>query len=192
MRLGKRWVPFTTAHLAALSLCLAAPLSAQAPATPAPQPAQTLVDAAVKTAKAEHKAVLVEFGASWCGWCHRFDAFLHAPVVGKLMTDNYVIVSLTVDESPDKKALDNPGAAELMKAMRGGGELPYFFFLDATGKKLADANVEPDGTDIGHPDTPVEVDAFDKLLQATAPHMTAAQRAQIHEFLTKMAAKGSG
>jgi len=30
-----------------------------------------------------------------------------APVVGKLHDRNYVIVSLTVDESPTKKALDN-------------------------------------------------------------------------------------
>jgi hypothetical protein len=32
---------------------------------------------AVAKAAAEHKTVLVSFGAEWCIWCHVFDAYIH-------------------------------------------------------------------------------------------------------------------
>lgn len=152
-----------------------------------PRPAQELVDAAVATAVAQHKNVLVHFGASWCGWCHRFEAFLDDPVVGKLMHDNFVMVGLTVSERGDKTVLNNPGSDVLMKAMGGAGGLPFFFFLDSTGKKIGDANIMPGQSNVGHPSLPAEVDAFTELLKTVAPGMTAAQRAQIHDYLTRIA-----
>lgn len=187
----KHWI--AALAIAAALAVPAAPLLAaqQAPATP-PRPAQQLVAEALVTAKAQQKHVLVYFTASWCGWCHRFQKFLEDPVVGKLMTDNFVTVRLTVQESaPDKKPLENPGGAELLKAMGSTGGIPFYFMLDETGKKLGDANGLPDGSNIGHPYTAEEIKAFDGVLAKTAPHMTADQRAQIGRYLTEVAKAGT-
>ncbi len=174
-----------------LGALAALPLLAQT-SSKTPPPAQEVINTALKTAKAENKTVMVDFSASWCGWCKRLDAFLHSPEVGKLMADNYVFVTLTVQESPDKKALENPGAAELMNEM--GGEkagLPFYFFLDKEGKKLADSMAMPGGKNIGHPGNAEEIKAFDELLKQTAPRMTKEQRAKIADYLTKTIPAGS-
>jgi uncharacterized protein YyaL (SSP411 family) len=172
----------------------AASAPAGAPAAPAvkmitPPPAQTMIDDAVAAAKVSHKNVLAEFGASWCTWCHSFENFLADATGGKIMRDNFELVHLVVDESPDKKALENPGSSAMKTAMGGEKDgIPFFFFLDANGQKIADSEIMPDNGGVGHPNTPEEVAAFDKLLQKVAPNMTADQRTVIHDDLTKMAA----
>jgi hypothetical protein len=60
-----------TVYVAALALLLFAPLScakervSQPPSASQPQSAHTLLDAALKKAKAQRKAVFVFFDASW-------------------------------------------------------------------------------------------------------------------------------
>lgn len=175
------------AWIVALCVLGAFPILAKPDSSPKPS-ARELLSAATKTAKAENKAIMVHFSASWCGWCKQLDAFLNAPDVGKLMTDNYVLLELTVQESREMKALENPGAEALMKEM-GGEEagLPFYFFLDKDGKKICDSLVLPGGANIGHPATAEEIKAFEGLLEKSAPRMTSAQRDQIGAFLTKNA-----
>src|SRR5436190_400746 len=152
------------------------PLLAQTDSNPKPS-AQELLSAAAKTARAQNKTIMVHFSASWCGWCKRLDAFLNAPEVGKLMADNYVLLELVVQETREKKALENPGAAEVMKEMGAADAgLPYYFFLDKDGKKIGDSLVMPGGKNIGHPANAEEIKAFVGLLERTAPLMTAIQR----------------
>lgn len=179
---------------AALALLLLTPLAASAqqnatmvPASP-PRPANELVQEGVKQARAANKNLLVEFGASWCGWCHRFETFLDDSVAGKLMRDNFVVVHLTTLESKGKEALNNPGADRILKEMGATGGIPFFYVLDGSGKKLADSNIMPDGSNVGHPYTPEEIAAFDGFLQKTAPRMTSPQRATIRAYLVRIAA----
>ena len=165
------------------------PLMGQTDSKPKPS-AQELLNAATKTAKAENKSIMVHFSASWCGWCKRLDAFLNAPVVGKLMADNYELLELTVQERREKKALENPGADALMAKMGGAGAgLPYYFFLDKDGKKLGDSLAMPGGENIGYPANAEEIKAFERLLEKSAPRMTSAERAQIVSYLTKNASR---
>ncbi|MCI0489158.1 MAG: thioredoxin family protein [Blastocatellia bacterium] len=186
MRTIKR-LAFVLTWIIALGAFAALPLLAQTNGKAKPS-AEEVIKRALETARAENKNVLVHFDASWCGWCKRFDAFLRSPEAGKLMADNYVTVSLTVMERPDKKDMENPGAGELMREMGGAAAgIPFYFFLDKEGKKLANSMAMPDGGNIGHPANAQEIKAFAGLIERTAPHMTSEQRARIIDYLTKSA-----
>jgi thioredoxin-related protein len=185
-----------TIYAIACALLLFAPLScakqskaAKGSGVQAPS-AQTLLDAAMKKAKAEHKAVFVIFGASGCGWCNKLDAFLEQPDIQQQFAAHYVIVHLVVNEDEEKKHQENPGGKEVMKKL--GAEqpgIPFYAFLDATGKKLADSNVLEDGYNIGYPGTPEGIEAFVGLLKKTAPKMKSADLEKLIVALKKNAPK---
>jgi thioredoxin-related protein len=158
-------------------------------ATPAP-PAQSLIDEALKTAQAEDKAVMLEFRADWCKWCARLDKALQSPEIGGLFQDNYVVVKLTVQESEDKKARENPGAQEILnEAGAGEAGIPVVVFLDKGGNRIGNSLMMPDGGNIGYPATAEEIAAFGELLAKTAPRLTAANRAAIEDWLKRNAPK---
>ena len=95
-----------------------------------------------------------------------------------------MIVPVTVQETAEKKALENPGGAKLMADLGGARSgLPFYAFLDATGKKLADANAMPGGKNIGYPAAPEEIAAFEGLLRKTAPRMKEPDRAKFIDYL---------
>jgi thiol-disulfide isomerase/thioredoxin len=168
-----------TRHLTVIvALCLAARAWADVP------PAKEVLDTALTEAKAEQKNVLVHFGASWCTWCRHLDAMLEGPELGQLFHDNYVITHLTILESDDKKALENPGALEMAADAGGGsGGVPFYIFFDSEGRRLATSMVMPNGGNIGHPVSPKEIKAFVGLLEKTAPRMTATDRNRVAEYL---------
>jgi len=154
----------------------------------APPSAESLMDAAVKTAKSQNKIVLVHFGASWCVWCRHLDDMLQGPELGRLFADHFVIVHLTVQESDDKKQLENPGAEEMMtKEGASKSGVPVFMFFDQAGKKIADSLALPNRANIGYPASPEEIEAFGGILEKTTPRMTAAQRASIIDYLKEHA-----
>ena len=157
---------------------------------PAPVEAHQQIRDAVAKAKAQQKGVLVKFSASWCGPCHAFDRFLYDTTgVGAIMQKHFVIVGLTVLENAPNDVLNIPGALQLATEMGGNLEgdtgIPYFFMLNASGQKSGDSRSMPDKSNIGDPETPVEVESFDRLLQQTAPKMTTAERARVKAFLDK-------
>ena len=165
---------------ALLAICLAASVSAEVPS------AKQVLDAALVEAGAQHKNVLVHFGASWCTWCRHLDAMLEGPELGKLFHDNYVIAHLTILESADKKALENPGAQALVENAIGKVDgVPFYMFFDSDGNRLATSEAMPDGGNIGHPVTAAEIKAFVGLLEKTAPNMTAADRGRVADYLSK-------
>lgn len=170
----------------------APPLIAQTEATPAP--AAQLLAAAQKQAIQEHKNVLVMFHASWCGWCKRLEAVMDRPEYKKLFADNYILVPLDVSENGAKKALENPGSDKIMADLGGAKSgLPFYAFVDARGKKLADSNVMPSKSgamgNIGYPGSSEEIAAFDALLKQTAPKMKAEEHKSLVAYLTQNAPK---
>jgi thiol:disulfide interchange protein len=174
-----------TVVVATLAITAGNSLLAQA-ARQGPLRADALVSAALKTATAERKVVLIEFGASWCTWCRSFEAFVHAPEVSSIIASNYLVLNLTVQERDDKKALENPGGQDMMNGWGGGQSgLPFYVFLDQAGRKIADSNAMPDGTNVGFPGNAKELQVFLGLLDQTAPHVSKVERAKIVDYLNR-------
>jgi thiol-disulfide isomerase/thioredoxin len=172
--------------LLATVLC-AAPALAQS-ATP-----EATADAVMAQAKshaaAEHKNILLTFGASWCGNCRLFDKFLADPAIHPIMTKAFVFADLdTGERDNDPKHANIPGGVKLQAAL-GGNEagFPYIVMLDPSGKRLTDS-VSPagygHGGNIGYPDASYEIDWFMEMLKKSAPQLTPQETATVRSWLT--------
>ena len=116
----------------------------------------------------EGKNILLIFHASWCGWCRKMDASLQDPAIKPAIDRNYEIAHLTVHESANKKALENPGAIEFLK--KNGGEnsgLPFWLVLDKNGNVLANSQRKP-AENTGCPASEEEVAYFLQVLKKTS------------------------
>jgi len=51
---------------------------------------------ALKKARAEHKRVIVVFGANWCYDCHVLDAAFHRPDLAEIIAANYEVVHIDI------------------------------------------------------------------------------------------------
>ncbi|KAA0237489.1 MAG: thioredoxin family protein [Armatimonadetes bacterium] len=164
MRLG--WV----LGLAAL-VAMGGPQLLQAPL------ATDLMRTATDKAKREKKGLMVGFHASWCGWCKKMEAVLARPEVKPVWEKHFVTLWLTVDEPAEKKALENPGAADLRRDNKGEGQgIPFFYFVDpATGKTIVNsirpASEGDKGGNVGCPVEPFEIDFFLSMVKKARPNL---------------------
>src|SRR5215831_11804784 len=111
-----------------------------------PSADQVLTDAKAK-ASAEHKAIFLHFGASWCIWCKRLEAFLDRQDIKPVFEKYFVPITLVVQENEKNKALENPGAEKLLAQFGGPSGLPYSAFLDSEGTLIV--NSKREGQNIG-------------------------------------------
>jgi thiol-disulfide isomerase/thioredoxin len=141
----------------------------------APSADEVLAQAKAKAA-AEDKAIFLHFGASWCGWCRKLDAFLEKPDIKPVFEKYFVPVKLVVQENEKNKVLENPGADVLLKKLGGPAGLPYFAFLDAQGALIINSRhpsaVREDGENIGYPGQPSEIDWFMQMIRKAAPRIS--------------------
>src|SRR5205085_3038376 len=149
-------------------------LAAQCQQSPAT--ADKVLKDALSLASQEHKNVFIIFRASWCGWCHKMDSSMNDASCQQLFNDNYIIRHLTVQESKNKKALENPGANEMLNHYIGADQgIPFWLIFDASGKLLADSQIRPEGVgtdkpgvNSGYPATEEEVNYFISVLKKTS------------------------
>jgi thioredoxin-related protein len=126
-----------------------------------------LLQTAYKRAATENKNVFIIFHASWCGWCKKLDASMNDTLTKKYFEKNFIVVHLTVLESPQNKKLENEGALELLTKYKGEeAGLPFFVITDKREKIIGDSNA-PDGN-TGCPSKEMEVDYFIRLLKKSS------------------------
>ena len=109
----------------------------------------------------------------------------------KFFDDNFVIRQLVVDESDDKKNLENPGADELRTKYHGDGQgIPFWLVFDKNGVLLADSKMRvkdagPEtGDNTGCPASKNEVEYFISVLKKTT-RLNSAQLETISERFRK-------
>ena len=88
--------------------------------------------AALETAKAEHKMVLVVYGANWCQDCKDFEADMNAASLGSLVAEHYVLVKVDVGKPGTRK---NADVAQRYGVPVSRG-IPAVAVVLADGKKL--------------------------------------------------------
>lgn len=81
-----------------MSICLGAfAHAADAPVYDESADAPAQVAQALAKAKADHKQVMIVFGANWCGDCKMLDGEFKKPAMKALLDANYVIVKVDVN-----------------------------------------------------------------------------------------------
>lgn len=154
----------------------------------APLSATEVLQAAFQQAAKENKNVFVIFHASWCGWCHKMDSSMNDKCCKKYFDDNFVTTHLVVDESPNKKHLENPGADELRAKYNGDNQgIPFWLVFDKNGQLLGDSQIRPAGAtlkakgqNVGCPAAEKEVAYFIEVLKHTS-HLAPSQEAAIQK-----------
>ena len=114
------------------------------------------IAAALTTAKAAQKNVLLMFGANWCIWCHRLHhTFKTEASVAKNLRENYVLVLIDSNWRHGEKRNADINL-RYGDPLREG--LPVFVVLDENGKPLT--TQESGALEDGDAHSPAKVNAF--------------------------------
>jgi thiol:disulfide interchange protein len=122
----------------------------------------TQIAAALTRAAAEHKRVLVDFGANWCIWCRRLHATFESDAsVSRALGRGFVVVMIDVNT---RNGTDRNAAIDARYGNPTRHGLPVLVVLDSDGKQLTtkDSGELEEGD--GH--SPAKITAF---LAAWAP-----------------------
>jgi thioredoxin 1 len=97
---------------------------------PAPEQAKADLAQALRTAKAQHKRVLLDFGGNWCPDCHVLDIYFHDPQNRPILDANFVLVHVNVGRYDANLDIAQKYAIPLNKGV------PAIAVLDESGKLL--------------------------------------------------------
>jgi thiol:disulfide interchange protein len=120
------------------------------------------VAAALVIASADHKRVILVFGANWCIWCHRLHStFESDPAVARALMQGFVVVPIDVNARKGEKRNADVNA-RYGNPIRDG--IPVLVVLDSDGKQLTTKDSGELEEGAGH--SPAKILAF---LSAWAP-----------------------
>ena len=142
----------------------------------APLDATAVYNAALLQAKADGKLVFLHFGAPWCGWCRKLEAWMDRPDIAPVLSKAFVDLKIDCDRMT--------GGMAMLNAQRGSesGGIPWFAILDPNGQILATS--EGRAGNIGFPSEPQEIAHFGTML-AKSDAISADQRAALLASLAK-------
>jgi thiol:disulfide interchange protein len=96
--------------------------------------ASAQVAAALTRAQAEHKRVILDFGANWCIWCRRLHStFETDPSVAKALEKDFIVVMVDVNTRKGTKRNDDLVVRYGNPTEHG---IPVLVVLDSNGKQL--------------------------------------------------------
>src|ERR1700744_5592759 len=81
---------------ALLALAIGQARSAGRDIYPEPTQARADISAALKTAEATHRRVLLDFGGNWCGDCQALNIYFHDDNNRQLLEKNFVLVDINI------------------------------------------------------------------------------------------------
>src|SRR5258708_1402284 len=88
---------------------------------------------AVAQAKKENKRVLLQFGANWCGWCHKLHKLFDTDkAVGDKLKAGYVVALIDVNKGHNKDLITKYEAQKM--------GLPFIVILGSDGQHLTTKN----------------------------------------------------
>ena len=92
-----RTLKLVSTAFAVLSLAVYVTGAAAAPDIyPEPEKAQAELAAALRSAAATHRRVIVDFGGNWCPDCHVLDSYFHDAANKPILDANYVLVHVNI------------------------------------------------------------------------------------------------
>ncbi|MGO8756909.1 MAG: thioredoxin family protein [Terracidiphilus sp.] len=97
---------------------------------PPPSQARSDLAAALKTAAATHRRILLDFGGNWCGDCQVLDIYLHDPRNKPLLEANFVLVDINIGHMDANLDLAEKYQVPLQRGV------PAVAVLSETGKLL--------------------------------------------------------
>lgn len=127
--------------------------------------AEDLLNAGLKKAKADNKAVFVTFGLDGEMWSEHMNKFNARPAVKKILDKHMVFVKVELQ--------DNAGAAELYTkyAPDANTGVPFWVILSPDGKVLADA-IDENKMNVGFPNEENELKHYKKVIKKAIPKLT--------------------
>jgi thiol:disulfide interchange protein len=87
-------------------------------------------DAAIAAAQADHKRVLVIFGANWCYDCHVLDSAMKSQQLASMVADNYHVVHINIEEGKSNSDLADRFQVPLDKG------IPSLAVIDGSGQLI--------------------------------------------------------
>ena len=97
---------------------------------PAPDQARADIAAALKTAAATHKRVLLDFGGNWCGDCQVLNIYFHDSTNWPILQANFVLVDVNIGRLDANVDLAERYGVPLHKGV------PALAVLSSSGKLL--------------------------------------------------------
>lgn len=153
--------------------------------------ATDIIGKAETQARIEHKRILLDFSASWCGNCRLFEHFLANPEMNQILSRGFVFATMiTGERADDTKHANTPGGVDFENALGGKDKsFPWLVMLDEDGKPIVNSerpNPKAKGgkNNIGYPDSPEEIDWFLEMLRRGAPQLSQSDLARVHAWLT--------